>query len=288
MPNTLHGDPRTTAQLIAQALADPAGEEGYAALHCLRLRGGQEEFAAASALITQGGPAERELGAAILGQLGANPSTLLEESLPLLTMLLGDTAPGVVAAACYALGYRHDPRPLPQLLPLRHHPAAEVRLAVATALGSFTEQSTVQQALAELTRDSDEQVRDWATFGLGSLNEEDTPFIRATLWERVITEERESDAYGEAVVGLAERGDDRVLTAIQRELADGNPKVYFLLAAQALGATTLLPPLRQLWAVVHREGEDPNSHWLHELERTLTTLEAIAQRDSSGSSERPR
>jgi HEAT repeat protein len=55
--------------------------------------------------------------------------------------------------------------------------------------------------LAKLTADEDEEVRDWATFGLGVLGDIDTVEIREALAARL--SDANDDAREEAVVGLA-------------------------------------------------------------------------------------
>lgn len=62
---------------------------------------------------------------------------------------------------------------------------ADVRFAVASALGNFANDKRAADALVTLTQDSDEDVCDWATFGLGILGELDSDEIREALWRRM-------------------------------------------------------------------------------------------------------
>ena len=70
-------------------------------------------------------------------------------------------------------------------------------------------------ALITLTGDPDEDVRDWAVFGLGSQIETDNESIREALWRAV--DDTSSDVRGEALVGLAKRHAPGVIDAIIRE-----------------------------------------------------------------------
>ncbi len=57
--------------------------------------------------------------------------------------------------------------------------------------------------------DSDDDVRDWATFGLGVLGGADSIEIRDALSRRII--DSNADVREEAMVGLSKREDQRVL-----------------------------------------------------------------------------
>ena len=76
-------------------------------------------------------------------------------------------------------------------------------------------------------------VRDWATFGLGRQLEVDTPAVRAALAERLF--DTEGDTADEALIGLAIRGDRRVISEILDRLS--RPTVSY----QVLTAATELP-----------------------------------------------
>ncbi len=72
-------------------------------------------------------------------------------------------------------------------------------------------------ALRELSADEDEDVRNWATFGIGRMHEGDDPATREALIARV--EDPHDETRGEAIWGLAFRHDERVLPHLVRELA---------------------------------------------------------------------
>jgi HEAT repeat protein len=59
------------------------------------------------------------------------------------------------------------------------------------------------EALLELSRDSDVDVRNWATFALGSQIDVDTPQIREALRNRL--SDSDEDTRSEALCGLARR-----------------------------------------------------------------------------------
>jgi hypothetical protein len=119
-----------------------------------------------------------------------------------------ETASKPLAAMLHALGHLHDENSIPAIVGFRRHEDAEVRLAATHALNQFDNPEAIQ-ALIELSVDSNYDVRNWATFNLGSMIDTDTPAIRDALAARL--HETECEALGEAIVGLARRGDVRLL-----------------------------------------------------------------------------
>jgi hypothetical protein len=89
-------------------------------------------------------------------------------------------------------------------------------------------------------------VRDWATFGLGSQTELDTPAIREALLARTL--DPDDDPRGEALVGLARCADLRVVPALLKELQRETVGSLAVEAARDLGAETCLPALEALRA----------------------------------------
>jgi HEAT repeat protein len=127
------------------------------------------------------------------------------------------------------LGIRAQFQSLPSIR-IIHHSDAEVRFAIAFALGKFTDNATAVDVLVDLTRDEDEDVRDWATFGIGALGKSDSPAVRDALILRL--DDSFEDVRQEAIVGLARLKDERVLPAL--ELALEQPEVPEIIIEAAL------------------------------------------------------
>jgi HEAT repeat protein len=96
------------------------------------------------------------------------------------------------------------------------HPSADVRFAVACALGSFPNDPRVVNTFLALMQDVDDDVRDWAAFGLGVQGDVDSQEIRDALWQRMSDTSR--NVREESLVGLGKRRDQRALPALTAEL----------------------------------------------------------------------
>ncbi|NHC13128.1 HEAT repeat domain-containing protein [Motilibacter deserti] len=102
--------------------------------------------------------------------------------------------------------------------------------------------------LIQLMQDADGDVRDWATFGLGVKTTVDGAQVRAALAARL--QDPEGETAGEALVGLARRGDPRVPGLIEQRVEQGDVGNLVVSAAEAYAQPSCCTALRQL----EREG----------------------------------
>ena len=187
----------------------------------LHARGTREVLDAALTLCRSLDAGWRALGAHILGQLGQPDRTFPEECCDCLASLLHDPDEDVVIAALYALGHLGNHCRDSELLPLEKHPEPEIRRGVAFALDGTTLPEAVP-VLLRLMKDPHVGTRDWATTTLAAATCFDTPEIRAALLERA-TEDDDAMTRGEALYGLAHRGDGRALPLLITELSGEEP-----------------------------------------------------------------
>ena len=214
-------DPRSNEDLLYAALTEDE-DQAWDAIMILQVRSSLDIFEAARQLCASQDARERRVGADILGQLGLLEQAFHEESVELLLgMLEQEQDPDVLDSVAVALGHRKDPRAIEPLARLKNHLAEDVRFGVVFGLLTHEDELAIQ-TLIELSTDVHSLVRDWATFGIGSQIETDTPAIRAALMERVTDED--PDTRSEAIMGLARRRDQRVvellLTRLESQLAD--------------------------------------------------------------------
>jgi HEAT repeat protein len=171
------------------------------------------------------------------------------EVMPQLTAMLSITDdPDVLIVVAQALHAAWNEEASLVLLPYVTHPDERVRLAVTRVLPGGLESpettARVANALIMLTNDSSATVRDWATFGLGSIMDVDTPAVRETLRERLF--DSDLDTRLEALVGLAERRDQSVLGVLRDELQTDTVQKLVVDAARAFADPSLLPLLLAL------------------------------------------
>lgn len=211
-------------ELFTQALSgDYEDDTPWEAVHALRSIGTRQVFERAADLCKSNDPLSRARGADVLAQLGKTADhtsdSFPEESYTAIADLVRrETAPQPLAAGIAALGHLDDPLAVPLIANFSSHPSPEVRFAVAFALGCFPSDPLSAETLLRLTQDTDEDVRDWATFGLGVLGNADSDEIREALVRRL--NDSDEDVREEAMVGLGKRRDQRVLSNLMAALEE--------------------------------------------------------------------
>ena len=189
-------------------------DEFVESLALIHYRGGEEEFQIGKRYLQSDDAFDRVVGADILGQLGWHDQTYLAQSVALLIEALNDSDELVVECVCYALGHRSDPSANAHLIKLAQNPSAKVRYGVVSALLG-NEAPEVIDVMIALSRDFDPDVRSWAMFGLGSQLDIDTEQINQALFAG--TSDKDSEVRGEALVGLADRNDSRIVELLLKE-----------------------------------------------------------------------
>ncbi|WP_327684800.1 ankyrin repeat domain-containing protein [Streptomyces sp. NBC_00467] len=243
------------ATLAERALrcGDRDQDDWVEAVLALWRRGDEETFQAAAAWCASDDPMRQAFAAEVLAQLGpAGPEPhagghtstsagagaaagtagsaphrpFAARALPLLRELAREARDEeLIRAAVLGLGHHGDPAALPEILRHAGHPDAAVRHDVALSLFGLVPDGHRQgtETLIALSRDTDDQVRDWATTALAHLGG-DTAEIREALAARL--EDPDPDTAAEAAQGLARRQDPRAVPVLARILADGDPDGY--------------------------------------------------------------
>lgn len=208
-------------------------------------RFGEVAATLAAARVTSPDPTARGVACDLLGVASELHETVREAAATtLLAVAADETDHDVQWSLARALGATCDSRALPVLVGLAGHADAAVRLRAAMSLPDVMPEATDNagvDALLRLSRDSDPEVRNWATFGFGWQSAADSPAIREALWER--TADSYPEAREEGIRGLARRRDPRALPLVAELLAEESAHIFTFDAAAYLGSPALLPLL---------------------------------------------
>ncbi|NOQ82356.1 MAG: hypothetical protein GQ548_07520 [Methylophaga sp.] len=132
---------------------------------------------------------------------------------------------------------------MPYLTGLIEHQNSRVRYEVVFGLSGFDDNIAVE-ALIKLSRDESFDVRNWATFELGSLCDVDTKELRAALYERI--SDSEYELRGEALVGLAMRKGSNIQENLLKELEGEFNGIWAVEAAKILASQQYCEVLKEL------------------------------------------
>jgi HEAT repeat protein len=217
----LMAQPDIDALFAETLLGDYDDDKPWNAVQSLRRIGTREVFNKAVAWTESVEPLERARGLDVIAQLGKTAdhrsNSFPQESYDIaIKVVQRERAVEPLNSAISALGHVDDPRAVPLIAGFHSHPSETIRFTVACSLGCFPNDPLSVHTLLTLMEDADADVRDWATFGLGVLGDQDSPEIREALSRRLNDED--VDAREEALVGLAKRHDTHVLGRLINEL----------------------------------------------------------------------
>jgi HEAT repeat protein len=258
------------AKLLHKGATKLKGDYPYwSCVYELRRRKSEEVFEAAMQLCKSRSVRDRQLGCFVLGDDTEPRRRFNREALDQLHLMLKtETNPTVLYAILYGIRGAQDrdnARGVRRIAALRDHDSEKVRYGVIEALIHHDDRTSVA-TLIHLTRDKSAHIRDWATFGLGSMTELDTPALRNSLTQRLTDEDCNTRC--EALVGLARRKDPRVKDAIIRELSLAAPTTLAFEAAADFEDKSLLPLIdRQIASADENTDESWLTHAQQERER---------------------
>jgi HEAT repeat protein len=273
---------------LVEVMLGPDEDARYeSALALARL--GRPAVEVALALTTSPDVLSRDMACYVLGQV-SDPNqeeyVKLTDGVPtLLHLLETDPDAEVRGSAACALGHHDAVEATPLLCQLVAASSSAARFNFAWALGSFGEASwdrmphykeLAQGALLTLTHDEDEEVRDWAVFGLHQ-GDHDTPAVRARFWESL--NDDNPDVRGEAASGLAKFGDRTLIPRLIELLEHDVLSPIYFEAAEVLGDPTLLPAVlvaEQRWRDDLAEGQEM-SHYVTNAVAALKSVVGVPQ-----------
>ena len=211
-------------QLFVQTLSGEYDDDApWDAVRRLQVIGSLQVFEIAAKFCTSNEEIRRARGVDVLAQLGlavSKPHTAPAQARDVIvTLLQNELSKQVIESSVYALGHLTNLENVEIITKFANHSDAGVRHAVAFALSGYDKEDDAISCLIKLMDDKDENVRDWATFGLGVLGEADTPAIRDALFSRLDDPHLETRA--EAMLGMANRRDLRVLPSLLGYFEDG-------------------------------------------------------------------
>lgn len=238
----------------------------------LRSRPNDEVFKKSLELTKSKKPNERIIGIDVLAQLGVTPRPFYKQTIKRFFELLSNESNAkVLGSLLYAIGHNNDSlskSQITQLSSFKNHKDNWVKEGLVFAIIGLDNQRAIDASII-LSNDKIAAIRNWATFGMGSLIEQDNKDIRNALWNRVKDKHQETKL--EAIVGLAKRKDLRVIEIIKKELANGEYGTLIFEAIEELNDKQFLPLLQQNLKTA-KSDKGINPEWVKDLENCMKNL----------------
>lgn len=231
-------------QLIENAIEEDSDDTP--ALGALQSSKSRDVFEKAKVLCGSDTAKERVVGVEVL--MRGPGLTYRDEAIETLLSLsaMEQSAP-VLEVLALALSHLEVPDRVKYLAKAVKSDRSETRMGAAYSLCGLNDDEAVKY-LVTLSCDEDDEVRNWATFGLGRMADSDTLAIRQALFERI--NDSDDEVRHEAIYGLAKRHDERVLDMLIELLTSGEAWELDVEAAKEMGHPLLYPhlvALSQTW-----------------------------------------
>jgi hypothetical protein len=165
----------------------------------------------------------KQIGIDILCQLGQNRKVFVKELLEkIFTIFEASLDEKLICTGLFAIGHNNKYLKVNQIKILEKFQTSKsknIRYALTFSLLGIENHKAVE-TLIKLAKDRSSQVKDWATFGLGTQIKTDNEKIRNILYKNCFSKDNQTKQ--EAIKGLANRKDERVKEIILQELKNGN------------------------------------------------------------------
>jgi HEAT repeat protein len=205
-------------KIFSRLLKNKSSENYWKYISELRKRKTEDIFDKAVELTKSEVSKEKIIGINILAQFGYPRLHLKEISSAFFRLLKIETDKNIISSLLYGIGHNNEKlteKQIETICSYKNHKSANVRHSLVSSLLAI-EKTKAIDTLIELSKDKDSDVRDWATFGLGTQIKLDNELIREALWNR--TNDKDVGTRDEAIFGLAKRKDKRIKEILKREL----------------------------------------------------------------------
>lgn len=268
----------TDEKIISRLINNKTDKSRWENIGTLRQRPSEELFFKSVELTKSDNTKIRKIGIDILAQLGSSPRPFLKETLKIYFELLEvETEPDVLMSLLYSIGHNNeelDKEQIEKTCSFIDNENSRVKEGVVYALLGI-ENLTAIETLIKLSSDKLSNIRNWATFGLGTQIERNNKSIRETLWNRVNDKHQETKL--EAIVGLAKRKDNRVNDIIRREIIGSEYGTLLFEAIIETQEKEFLPLLKQNLKTINGD-KTINPEWKKDLKNCIDELTKLTNK----------
>jgi hypothetical protein len=246
-------------------------------MHELRSRDNEYVLNRAIELTKSNNEKEKIIGIHVLAQLGSKIDNLKPHKNISLKVFFGllkrELSEKVLENLLISIGHNNSDLSEERsaiLVQFINHKNYKIRYACAFAL-LFIENEHSIESLIKLSDDRCSQIRNWATFGLSNIENEDKRIVDA-LWNRV-NDSHEETRY-EAILGLTKKKAPSIRKIIDREFDQGNCGSMIFECIYELKDLSYITRLETLYNNCFSD-ENINKDWLNDLKNAINKLRII-------------
>ncbi|PQJ69267.1 hypothetical protein [Polaribacter butkevichii] len=264
-----------TSEKIFERLVNNKSEKTYwNNISELRKRATEEIYDKAYELAKSEIDKKKIIGINVLAQLGFDPRIRQQKTVELYFKLLeNEQNDDVLFSLFFGISHNNENLTEKQVLKLtefKNSKNKDIRYSLVSALSTVEDPKAIE-TLIELSEDKYSSIRNWATFGIGTLCEQNNDRIIKALWNRIKDKHQETKL--EAIVGLANRKQVAVKDQIIDELKSGKYGTLLFEAIETLNDKEFIPHLENnLKSAKNDSGI--KEEWIADLKKCLNKLSA--------------
>ena len=258
-----------TEKIFERLLTNKSKENYWKYISELRKRKTDEIFKKSVLLTKSESAKERMIGTDVLAQFGF-PRRHKKEIINLFFQLLkSESDKKVISSILYGIGHNNEKltnRQVEFLCSFRTHKSVYVKHSLVSALSTIEKDKAID-TLIKLSNDTDPDIRDGATFGIGSQVKTDHKKIRTALWDRI--SDNDQGTRFEAISGLARRKDHRIKEILKTELENLDEYGSLILESIEYLNDKSFVPILEKKIQENKQSKTVNQNWL------LNTLDKL-------------
>ncbi|MAQ39627.1 HEAT repeat domain-containing protein [Mesonia oceanica] len=262
-----------TEKIFERLLTNKSKENYWKYISELRKRKTDEIFKKSILLTKSESAKERMIGTDVLAQFGF-PRRHKKEIINLFFQLLkSESYKKVISSIFYGIGHNNEKltnRQVEFLCSFCTHKSVYVKHSLVSALSSIEKDKAID-TLIKLSNDRDPDIRDGATFGIGSQVKIDHKKIRSALWDRI--SDNDQGTRFEAISGLARRKDHRIKEILKTELEKLDEYGSLILESIEYLNDKSFVPILEKKIQENKQSKRVNQNWL------LNTLDKLNRKE---------
>lgn len=266
----------TTEKIFIRLINNKSNENYWKYIQELRKRKTDAIYKKSLLLIDSNSIKEKIIGLDVLNQFGY-PRLHQKEIIQLFFKLLkSETDKEVLSSILYGISHNNESLTNEQvdfLCSLKTHKSVYVKFSLVNALLTLENDNAID-TLIEFSKNKDFDIRNWATFGLGSQTDIDNEKIRFALWNRI--KDTSKIVRQEAIAGLAQRKDKNIKDILIQELKNIDEYSSLILdSIEEFNDKSLIPYLENQ-IEENKTSKKVNEEWLVD---TLKKLKSANQKN---------
>mgnify|MGYP005992427999 CR=1 FL=1 len=240
----------------------------------LRKRATEEIYDQAYELAKSQNDKNKIIGIDVLAQLGFEPRIWQQKTVALYFKLLENGQnDDVLFSLLFGISHNNEnltEKQVVKLTELKNSKNKDIRYSLVHALSTIENPKAIE-TLIELSEDTFSSIRNWATFGIGTLIAKNDDQILNALWKR--TKDKHQETKLEAIVALANRNEIEVKAQIIAELKNGEYGTLLFDAINTLKDKDFIPYLESNLKSAKKDS-GIKEEWISDLKQCLIKLKA--------------